>query len=393
MSFKNYQDNEFDNDHRTFSGPVLVTIGIVSAMVLVILLVVLAMNNTTSGKNNRKNNEMMNLSTPERSKTAMEIAQSYSDGNGEKDIEALYESHQLTADDLDIWDMYDRHSVTPSETPESTSEPTNSEVPEPAGSPFAEEEGETDNSSSPLPSETPNDGLIEGVKENNLDFTNVKIVGGLLHYTINGNEAAHRGVMVSEANGVVDFATLKNSGIDFAIIRVGSRGYESGVINLDKNFENNIKGASEAGLDIGLYFSSRAVSATEAYEEADYCISVSGEFSVKYPICYYFEGKVFEEARTDFLEKDDLTQIADSFLKRVQECGKIPMIYGTDSFLLEDVNPEKLLIKYDVLLNDQNSMPKYPYQYKMWKYMSNTIIPGMEYPGDYVASFVDYSGR
>lgn len=393
MSLKNYNDNEFDNDHRTFSGPVVLTICLVSAAILVILLVVLAMNSTNSGKNNLRNSQLFDQSTPERSKTAMEIAQSHTDGTGEKDIEELYESHQLTAGDLDIWDMYERRPAVPSETPEESILPDESMTPSPTGSPDNEQASSSESSVSPIPSETPQNGLIEGVKENNLDFTNVKIVGGILHYTINGTEVAHTGVMVSESNGLVDFSMLKNSGVDFVMLRVGARGYDSGVINLDKNFENNIKGASEAGLDIGLYFGSRAVNTTEACEEADYCIAVSGNYSVKYPICFYFEGEVFEEARTDFLERDDLTQIADAFLKRVQDSGKVPMIYGSEKFILEDLNPEKLLTKYDVLLNDQSSIPEYPYQYKMWKYMSNTIISGMEYPGDYVASFVDYSGR
>lgn len=395
MSFYDDEEEEFNRSSRSFSGPVAATIVLVSAAVLVILVLVLAVNNTTTGKNNLKNTQMMSKETPDKAMSALDVANAASYDKNGKSVEELYNDHQLTASDLDFWNMYKDENViihsddspelgqTPSALPSAT--PESSITPEPSGTPLP--------STSSEPTPTPSPELISGVKENTLDFTNVRIVNEQLHYTLNGNEISKVGVEVSSDNGVVNFQTLKDAGISFVILKVGHRGYDSGVIEKDVNFDKNIKAASEVGLDIGLSFNSRAVTNTEAAEEADYCISQSEGYDIKYPIVFCYDGELFDEARTDVLDEDDLAKMAYAFISQVESKGYNGVLFGNEKYLLEDIDSKEILPRVDVYLNDQTGIPKYPYHFVMWRYMVNVGIQGMEKPGSYTVSFIDYANR
>ena len=360
--------------------PVVVTTALVSGLILVILLVVLAMNNSTSGKNNFRNNQMLNPTPTPNNETAADVAFKYTDEHGNKDIEKLYRDNKLTAQDLDFWNMYDDQKTVIGgsnsvDSDSSSASPSASSTPSPAVA--DESSGE----------------LLTGVKENTLDFTNIRIVNSKMEYSVNNEKISTLGVDVSEKNGIVDFNALKNDGVDFVMLKVGSRGYDSGVITPDPNFERNIKAASEAGLGIGLYFSSRAVTLDEAVSEAQFCVDNVGTYSVKYPIGFMYEGEIFDSARTDNLEKEDRTKMAQAFLSAIESRGFVPVIYGTSDYILKDIDPSEILKKYDVLLSDYDAVPSFPYRYVMWKYSSNTVISGSENPTSYIISFIDYAHR
>lgn len=386
----NKDDDEFSNSHRAFSMPVIVTTAVVSGVILVILLIVLATNDTNSGKNNLRNTQMLNKLNEE--STADNDEDSYSRLG--KDYEQLYKDGKLRAEDLDIWDMYggssERYARAQSEENVDVDEnPENSENPD--ESPQA-----TDAQSSPEPTATPEteeDTLLEGVKENTLDFKNIQIIDNKMVYYNGSEKASKLGVMIDQDNGVIDFKLLKDNGVDFVMIKVGQRGYDSGVIKPDNNYERNIKAANDAGLPIGLYFCSRAVTDTEASEEADFCTSAAYDYSVKYPIAFVYEGELVDEARTDILDEEEKSKMLDTFCKRVALAGYTPMVYGTEDYLLNQIDSQKVLSTYDVMLNEQSLLPTYPYQFKMWRYITNQVIPGIERGGDYVISFVNYADR
>lgn len=395
MGYFYNDDDEFNDAHRSFSVPVMGTIIAVSVIVLVILLLVFASNNSTSGHRNRANAEMMAKETPTPKVTAVDVAKSYTDVYGNKDIEGLYNDKKLRAEDFDFWDMYKNEDnvVTVEATPTPESSPKPEETPSP------------DSSSTPTPSPSPSeenekkdeaeeeDELLEGVRTNSIDFTSLKQVNDKMEYYLNGNKVSKLGIIISKESGVVDYSVLKDQGIDFVMLKVGGRGYDSGVINMEDNFERNLRGASEAGLGIGLYFSSRAVTVAEATEEADYCMSQVGDTKINYPIGFSFDGEMFDEARTDILDQEDRTRMAESFLREVESQGYVPVIYGSEDYILEDIIPDKLLQRYDVMLNDTSSIPKYPYFFKLWNYKNNLSIQGVEGMTGYVISFVDYSSR
>lgn len=325
---------------------------------------------------------MLNPTISAEKDSALDVAKSYTDEYGNKDIEELYKDNKLRSEDLDFWDMYrNKDSNVVVETP---SPSPNEEVNEDADDETTDDIEEV---------EEEEDGLIEDVPLNNIDLTNLKSIDNKMQYSINDNVVSKLGVIVSEDNGVVNFSTLKDNGVDFVMIKVGERGYESGRITEDTRFENNLKGAVEAGLEIGLIFSSRAVTTTEATQEADFVTDKLSEVNIEYPIAYNYEGETFSSSRTDILDKEDLTDMAKAFLQQVKRKGYEPIIYGTESYILNDIMPEELLKDYEVWLNDTSSIPTYPYQYTMWKYRNDLTIPGMERSGSYVISFVDYSRR
>lgn len=375
-------DDEFNNAHRSFSMPVIITTAIVSGVILVILLIVLATNNTNSGKNNLRNTQMKNKQNEDES-MVVEPVDSYSRIG--KDYEQLYKDGKLRAEDLDIWDMYGGSSsrYTPPE-PSLTDESSEDVAPSP------------DASASPeiTPTPTPEeDTLLEGVKENTIDFTNIQIVDNKMAYYNAGEKASKLGVMINQDSGIVDFKMLQDNGVDFVMIKVGQRGYDSGVIKPDSNCERNIKAATEAKMPIGLYFCSRAVTTEEASEEAAYCTSAAYDGLVKYPIAFVYEGDLVDDARTDILDKEAKTKIVEAFVKKVVLEGYTPIIYGTEDYILNQIEPKNVLKNFDVMLNDQSLLPTYPYQFKMWRYVINQTIPGVERSGDYVISFVNYADR
>ena len=384
MGKRRYDDDDFNNEHHAFSLPVMITTAIVSGVILIILLVVLATNKTGSGKNNLRNaqllDQMQQTADPESGSIGQDI---YDSGN--KDIDTLYNEHKLRAEDLDIWDMYSDQKK-PQIVPERTDEDS-----DPQASPDPDE-------ATPSPAHSPGsllDGyeLVDGIKTNTIDFKDLKVVDNKMSYSVNGQKVSQLGAMISSDNGNIDFNALRSNGVSFVMIRVGSRGYDSGIINEDVNFEQNIKGATDAGLPVGLYFDSRAVTVREAIEEADYCASKAYDYRITYPVAYVFGGKLFDSARTDSLSEKDLTQIADTFLSQVRLDGYTPILYGTGDFLLNGIDEKTLLTQYDVFLSDDNMVSEFPYQFKLWRYKSDVPIKGMDKPGDYIMSLVDYSGR
>lgn len=164
------------------------------------------------------------------------------------------------------------------------------------------------------------------------DWANVKrLDNGMLAYYVDGKLASEAGVDVSEHDGEIDWAAVRASGVDFAMIRLGYRGYSQGTIALDDYFLANVKGAYDAGLKVGVYFFSQAVSAEESKEEAKYVLDTLSGLDVKlsYPIAFDEEPITDgNAARTDNLSDEQLTANALAFCQAVEEAGYDAMIYG-----------------------------------------------------------------
>ena len=136
------------------------------------------------------------------------------------------------------------------------------------------------------------------------DFSGGKYVGSA--YT------AARGIDVSEHQMEIDWAAVAEDDVDFAIIRAGYRGYSQGGLFEDAWFRQNIEGARAAGLDIGIYFFSQAVSTEEAIEEAQFLLGLLEEYpgAVSLPVFYDWETIGVEDARTDDVDGTTLTDCA-----------------------------------------------------------------------------------
>ncbi|MDE7446019.1 MAG: hypothetical protein K2N15_10025 [Lachnospiraceae bacterium] len=370
-----------EQDERGMGTPVIYTIAAVSVFILIILAVVLVSNTRHGGSGSARNTQATPSPTPQR---AAEFAP------GQEDIETLYNEHKLRSEDLDFWDMYQDEEMQPIDVV-----PTASPSPEPTHEP-TEEELASDGKHVKV---THRDGTEEWMEISKsiplytYDFTNIKISNGKMAYYQDGEKISWLGVDLSKNNGEIDFEALKNAGVDFVMLRLGSRGYETGLVTLDENFVSNITKAQSAGLEVGVYFFSQAVNEEEAAEEAEFVISNLVPYRISYPVAFDMEYISNDDSRIDTLDEEQKTKIAEAFLSRIEREGYRPILYGSKNWLLGELMPDKLLKKYDVWLNDQASIPDYPYQFKMWKYSASQKVDGVGGTASYTISFVDYTRK
>ena len=140
------------------------------------------------------------------------------------------------------------------------------------------------------------------------------------------------GVDVSEHQGEIDWAAAAADGVEFAVIRAGYRGYgEQGRLVADAFFRQNMDGALAAGLPVGVYFFSQAVTPEEAEEEAEFLLDLLAEYGparVALPVFFDWEDISHDTARTDGTDGETVTQCAEAFCARVREAGYAPGIYA-----------------------------------------------------------------
>ena len=163
---------------------------------------------------------------------------------------------------------------------------------------------------------------------------------------------AKKMIDISYHNKEVDWWTAKNKGgVDATIIRVAYRGYGTGVLVNDSNYEQNIKGAIAQGISIGVYVYSQAVTVAEAYEEADRAVSIvnnmGGHEKITLPIVIDTEyTDVWENGvragRADYLSREQRTIVVKAFLERVQRAGYEPMIYASKNFLEKNLDMSQI---------------------------------------------------
>lgn len=216
--------------------------------------------------------------------------------------------------------------------------------------------------------------------------------GGRVDYTKDGRKAL-AGVDVSFYQKDVDWNRVKAAGIDFAIIRVGFRGYgPSGTISEDSCFRQNIEGALAAGLQVGVYFFSQAINVWEAREEADFVLNAIADYDVTFPVVFDWEHISTSSARTNGLPHSTLSLCAATFCDAIEQAGYTPVIYFNQDmgYLEYDLD---MLKDYDFWLAEYRNEPTFYYHFDMWQYTAKGSVPGVEGPVDLNLSFVDYGAK
>lgn len=372
--------------------PVVYMIIGVSAFVLILLFVLLQSN----GKKNNSSDYLKELRAQQEEETVIE-----------SEPEQPEEERKLRAEDLDFWDMYPVEE----EQDEKTAASEKTYTPKSTLTEKAEQEREEQKQKEEEVLNDPStdgkhtlvttpDGKEEWVlispylAKNTYDYTKIEEKAGLKRYLENGRNISYVGVDISKQTGSVNFTGLKAAGVDYVMIRLGSRGYSTGQISLDENFKDNIEGAIAEGLDVGVYFYSQAISQDEAVQEADFVIQNLEPYkgSIKYPVAFDMEFVVNDEARIDGLSREDRTGIAASFLEGVKAAGYIPMLYGDKEWLIKEIDLAKLQ-SYDVWLTQETDIPDYPYQYAMWQYSTNSVLNGIKGDANLSICFIGYSQR
>ena len=174
------------------------------------------------------------------------------------------------------------------------------------------------------------------------------------------------------------------------MIRIGGRGYGNGQLYEDTNFEENIEGALDAGLDVGVYFFSQAISVEEAREEAAYLLERIAPYDITYPVVFDWEVIGKSNARADNLDTDTLGACANAFCEAVAAAGYEPMIYVSlnTGYLKYDL---RQIDQYDLWLAEYDDAPTFYYNFQMWQYTSSGTVAGIDGDVDLNLSFVHYA--
>lgn len=188
-----------------------------------------------------------------------------------------------------------------------------------------------------------------------------------------------RGVDASRYQGDVDWEAAAADGIDFAILRVGGRYQISGKIYDDVKFEEYYALASAAGLRIGVYFYSQAITVAEAKEEADYVLSKLEGKQIDGPVVFDWETAETSSARTNGLSVSIVCDCAVAYCERVKAALYTPMVYMNtyDGYIKYDVSR---LRDYDIWYAGQygGDYPKFIYDFVMWQYTDRGSVAGFD---------------
>ncbi len=186
--------------------------------------------------------------------------------------------------------------------------------------------------------------------------------------------AGTKGIDVSKHNGSIDWGAVKNSGIDFVIIRCGYRGSSSGALVIDPMYTANINGAKNAGLNVGVYFFSQAVNEAEAVEEASMVLDLISPYSLQYPVYIDVEKS---RGRGDEISPDERTATIRAFLSTIQSAGYVGGVYSNKIWFENRINVGSLL-DYKIWLAQYMDVPTYTAsRYDMWQYTSKGSVPGI----------------
>ncbi len=222
---------------------------------------------------------------------------------------------------------------------------------------------------------------LEGVPVSTFDASRFTLdERGRVQYAF-GVEKARTGIDVSYSQPDVDWKAVAADGIDFVFLRAGYRGYTEGGLYTDQMFEDHLTGALEAGLDVGVYFFSQAISPEEAEAEADRVLEILDGRKLAYPVAYDWEPVDSADARTASVDNATLTRCAITFCERIKEGGYKPCLYlnQDQAYLSYDLTQ---LTDYPFWLADYRNTTDFFYDFDFWQYSHTGTVAGIPKPVD-----------
>ena len=223
------------------------------------------------------------------------------------------------------------------------------------------------------------------VPRNSYDPDAFAVSGGYLTY---GAGVSHVGVDVSSHQGEIDWQAAADSGVEFAMIRAGYRGYTEGGLFEDACFAANMDGALAAGLEVGVYFFSQALT-----EEADFLLSLIDGYPITYPVVFDWERQSAETSRTREADGAVITACAAAFCSAVEAAGYLPMVYFSPSKAYGELDLSALtawpfwLAHYTA----DYAFTTFRYHFSMWQYTSTGSVPGIRGNVDLDLALTDFS--
>ncbi len=222
---------------------------------------------------------------------------------------------------------------------------------------------------------------------NNYSQENLQILeNGEYQYVVDDQVISHKGIDVSRHQGDIDWNRVAADGVEFAFIRAGLRGYGTGKLVEDENFEDNIKGATQAGIAVGVYVYSQAITEEEVMEEAALLIDCLEPYDIDCPIVIDVEKVAGANGRMNQLTPEERTNLVLLFCQTVENAGYTPMIYHNTEMgaLMLDISA---LEKYDKWFASYSETMYYPYEYTIWQYSDKGSVDGIKTEVDLNISF------
>ena len=224
------------------------------------------------------------------------------------------------------------------------------------------------------------DGKVYYYNSNHQRVTGSQVISGIT-YTFGSDGSLQQGsgkngIDVSSHQGNIDWSSVKAAGINFAIIRVGYRGSQSGVLVEDSRFKKNIQGATAAGINVGVYFFTQAVTEAEAVEEASMALSLCSGYNLAYPIFVDTENGS-GGARANGLDKATRTACVSAFCKTVANGGRKAGVYASKSWYNNKIDASAFS-SYFIWVAQYNTTCTYKGKYNMWQYSSKGSVPGIK---------------
>lgn len=233
--------------------------------------------------------------------------------------------------------------------------------------------------------------IREDLQKNDYVMDNLNILeDGEVQYLQDGQVVSHKGIDVSKHQGDIDWTKVAADGVEFAFVRAGLRGYGTeGKLVEDDTFEQNVTGALQAGLKVGVYFYSQAITEEEVLEEANLVLEKVKPYNIQLPIVFDVEKVSGGKGRANALSVEERTHLAALFCQTIQDAGYKPMIYHNMEMgtLMLDLGQ---LEQYDKWFAYYNDDLYYPYAYKIWQYSEHGAVDGINEEVDLNIWFGDF---
>jgi GH25 family lysozyme M1 (1,4-beta-N-acetylmuramidase) len=209
-------------------------------------------------------------------------------------------------------------------------------------------------------------------------YTGWNEIDGIQYYFSSTGVLSSKTVIdVSRFNGTIDWNAVKASGIDYAIIRVGYRGYGSGTLTWDSTFDTNMQGAIAAGIKVGAYIVTQAVNTQEAVEEASFIVNACSKYSISLPLVIDVESAGGGTGRGDQISVSTRTAVINAFAQTVKNAGYTPMVYASKTWLEGRINSGSISSYCKVWIARYSDTLGYSGRYNMWQFRSDGSVNGV----------------
>ncbi len=234
------------------------------------------------------------------------------------------------------------------------------------------------------------DGKVYFFKADGTKVTGEQVIqGAKYNFASDGSLVVGSGTMgidVSKWNGTIDWNAVKNSGVNYVIIRVGYRGSSQGALIEDPKFKTNIKGATAAGIKVGVYFFTQAVDEVEAVQEASMVLDCISGYKISYPVFLDVESS---GGRGDAIDSATRTAVCKAFCNTIKNAGYTPGVYANKTWLTSKMDAGALS-GYKIWLAQYAATPTYTGRYDLWQYRSDGNVSGISGKVDLNISYLGY---